>query len=121
MWTKSSWPTKTTTRSTLYQRNWRAVAARERRALRPPRHVVDNLIDVIRRVTVRSIVAKAAQENIIKRMATGSIKAEMHKKGELYKVYYVGSGTQDNLGSFMLLRELVGPVYLFSCPGTKAA
>lgn len=82
------------------------------------RDMLDNLIDVIRRVTVRSIVAKAAQENIIKRMATGSIKVEIYKKGELYKVYYVGSGTQDNLGSFMLLENSSAPFICF-LPGHK--
>lgn len=72
-----------------------------------------NLMDVIRRITVRSIVAKAAQENILKRMATGSIKVEIYKKGDLHKVYYVGSGTQDNLGSFMLLEGSSAPFICF--------
>lgn len=72
-----------------------------------------NLMDVIRRIKVRSIVAKAAQENILKRMATGSVKVEIYKKGELHKVYYVGSGTQDNLGSFMLLEGSSAPFICF--------
>ena len=75
--------------------------------------MIDNLMDVIRRITVRSIVAKAAQENIIKRMAAGSIKVEIYKKGELFKVYYVGSGTQDNMGSFMLLENSSAPFICF--------
>lgn len=77
-----------------------------------------NLMDVIRRITVRSIVAKAAQENIIKRMAAGSIKVEIYKKGDLHKVYYVGSGTQDNLGSFVLLEGSSAPFICF-LPGHK--
>ena len=75
--------------------------------------MIDNLMDVVRRITVRSIVAKAAQENIIKRMAAGSIKVEIYKKGELFKVYYVGSGTQDNMGSFMLLENSSAPFICF--------
>jgi hypothetical protein len=75
--------------------------------------MIDNLMDVIRRVTVRSIVAKAAQENIIKRMATGSIKVEIYKNGKLFKVYYVGSGTQDSMGSFMLLEDSSAPFICF--------
>ncbi|MCG9911688.1 MAG: hypothetical protein MH137_10350 [Flavobacteriales bacterium] len=80
--------------------------------------MLDNLMDVIRRVTVRSIVAKAAQENIIKRMATGSIKVEIYKSGNLHKVYYVGSGTMDNIGSFMLLENSSAPFICF-LPGHK--
>jgi len=75
--------------------------------------MIDNLMDVIRRITVRSIVAKSAQESIIKRMATGSIKVEIYKKGELFKIYYVGSGTQDNMGSFMLLENSSAPFICF--------
>jgi hypothetical protein len=80
--------------------------------------MLDNLMDVIRRVTVRTIVAQAARENIIKRMASGSIKVEIYKKGELHKVYYVGSGTQDNLGSFMLLENSSAP-FICYLPGHK--
>lgn len=82
--------------------------------------MIDNLLDMIHRVTVRSIVAKAAQENVIKRMASGSIKVEIYKKGELHKVYYVGSGTQDNLGSFMLLENSSAPFICF-LPGHKGS
>ena len=77
------------------------------------RDMLENLMTIIRRVTVRSVVAKAAQENIIKRMSAGSIKVEIYKKGELYKVYYVGSGTQDNMGSFMLLEGSSAPFICF--------
>jgi hypothetical protein len=80
--------------------------------------MLDNLLDVIRRVTVRTIVAQAARDNIIKRMASGSIKVEIYKKGELHKVYYVGSGTQDNLGSFMLLENSSAP-FICYLPGHK--
>lgn len=80
--------------------------------------MLDNLMDVIRRITVRSIVAKAAQENVLKRMASGSIKVEIYKKGALNKVYYVGSGTQDNLGSFVLLENSSAPFICF-LPGHK--
>ncbi len=80
--------------------------------------MIDNLMDVIRRVTVRTIVAQAARENIIKRMATGSIKVEIYKKGELHKVYYVGSGTQDNMGSFMLLENSSAP-FICYLPGHR--
>lgn len=75
--------------------------------------MLHNLMDVIRRITVRSIVAKAAQENILKRLASSSIKVEIYKKGELNKVYYVGSGTQDNMGSFMLLEGSSAPFICF--------
>lgn len=75
--------------------------------------MLSNLMDVIRRVTVRTIVAKAAQENILKRMAAGAIKVEIYKKGSLHKVYFVGSGTQDNMGSFMLLENSSAPFICF--------
>ncbi|MBI4930462.1 MAG: hypothetical protein HY841_06850 [Bacteroidetes bacterium] len=64
---------------------------------------VKNLLTCIKDLQVRNPVAKSAIENISKQMATSSTKIEIYNGENLIKTYYVGSDTQDGLGTFMLL------------------
>lgn len=66
---------------------------------------MNNLLEVIRRVEVRNPVGKKAIENVTKSLATGGIKTEIWLKDELFKVYYVGTETQDNEGTNMLMHD----------------
>lgn len=78
---------------------------------------IRNLLVTVKDLRVRNPVAKSAIENISKQLATNSTKVEIYSaKGgsrhfvsgqeeELVKVYYVGSDTQDGLGTFMLLTD----------------
>lgn len=75
-----------------------------------------NLFDAIKRITVRAPVAASATDNILKRMATNNIKVEIYKKGQLHKVYYVGSATTDSYGSFVLMEGAERP-YICYLPG----
>ncbi len=78
--------------------------------------MLENLFDVIKRISVRAPVANSASENILKRLATNNIKVEIYRKGELAKVYYVGGGTADNYGSFALMDGSENP-YICYLPG----
>jgi len=62
-----------------------------------------NLLVCIKDLQVRTPVSKNALENISKQMATSSTKIEIYQGDKLAKSYYVGSDTQDGLGTFMLL------------------
>ncbi len=61
------------------------------------------LLTTINRVDVKEPVGKNAVDNIIKRIAGGAIKCEIYQKDKLMKAYYVGSETQDQLGTYMIL------------------
>lgn len=78
--------------------------------------MLDNLFDVLKRITVRAPVAATAVENILKRMATNNIKVEIYQKGKLSKVYYVGASTADSYGSFVLMDGADRP-YICYLPG----
>jgi hypothetical protein len=64
------------------------------------------LMTTFYRLAVKSPVAKAAHNNIVRDMATNSTKVEIYQGGDKpSKVYYVGGTTQDNLGTYMLLEN----------------
>ena len=66
---------------------------------------VTTLLRTIHDVSVREPVGSKAKENIIKSLITGSIKCEVYAGGELKRLYYVGSETPDQLGTYMLLAD----------------
>jgi hypothetical protein len=62
-----------------------------------------NLLEVIRNVTVKMPVPKAAKENVIRFMASGALKVEIYVGDDRVKQYYVGHETEDSQASYMLL------------------
>lgn len=74
------------------------------------------LLQTIATVDVKSPVSKAALKNVIKRLATKSIKVEIYKDDDLIKVYYVGEATQDQSGTYMVLENSSVP-FVTQIPG----
>jgi len=73
-------------------------------------NAVNNLLDVISRVEVNYVVARAAVDNIIKDIATYGIKVEIYdRKGEKMKVYYVGGMTNEETGTYMIMEDADEP------------
>ena len=68
--------------------------------------IMETLLKTIATVEVKSPVSKLGKENVIKVMASKSVKVEIYSKGEKVKQYYVGHTTQDHLGTYMLLTNL---------------
>ncbi len=69
------------------------------------RDVINLLLKTINRVRVKSPVPKAAEDNTIKSLAVKSTKIEIYKNDDLIKTYYVGGTTQDQYGTYMLLKN----------------
>jgi hypothetical protein len=80
--------------------------------------VVDQMLKTMANVAVLQPVARAAHNNVVKRMAATAVKVEIYQtifrinlfgriklfpKEKLTKVYYVGDNTQDNVGTYMLM------------------
>jgi hypothetical protein len=76
------------------------------------------LMDAIYKVEVRTPVAKAAYNNVLKSLAASGIKCEIYLKGEgkPLKTYYVGGQTEDAMGTFMILENSVMP-FITHIPG----
>jgi hypothetical protein len=77
-----------------------------------------NLLEVIYRVDVRTKVAKAAYNNVIKGLASSAIKCEIYlnNQDKPSKVIYVGGQTEDGMGTFMMLENSNSP-FITQIPG----
>jgi hypothetical protein len=64
-----------------------------------------NLLFVVKNLSVKSMVGVQAQENVVKQLASGTVKIELYTGDKLVKVYYVGGATPDNEGTYMLLSD----------------
>lgn len=67
--------------------------------------VVDLLLDMIKRISVRGNVPANGRDNMLKLMASSGKKLEIYVNGksEPEKIYYVGTNTPDHMGTIMLL------------------
>lgn len=82
---------------------------------------IELILNTIYRLAVKSPVAKAAQNNVIREIATKSIKVELYQGGEKpTKTYYIGGATQDSQGTYMVLEtngERSSVPYIMHLPG----
>ncbi|MFA4851807.1 MAG: DUF4340 domain-containing protein [Bacteroidales bacterium] len=90
------------------------------------------LLKTIMMLEVKSPVAKSARNNVIKRLASSSVKIEIYQtvyridfRGiklfsheKLVKTYYVGDATMDNMGTFMLIEDSDEP-FIMHIPGFR--
>ncbi len=67
------------------------------------------LLETIASVEIKHHVSKKAFDNVIKRLATKSVKVEIYKGEILDKVYYVGEPTADQSGTYMILDKSTMP------------
>ena len=95
--------------------------------------IVESLLSTLKDMRVREPIAHAARNNIIKQLAASGKKVQVYqekyfidwgfvklfKREKLTKTYYVGSETQDNMGTYMMLKGEKEPciVYIPSFKG----
>ena len=78
--------------------------------------MVNTLLETMKLMDVRSPVAKAAFNNVMKKMAATSVKVEIYVDGQPLKTFYVGHETQDQYGTFMYLENSSMP-FVLHIPG----
>jgi hypothetical protein len=64
------------------------------------------LLYTIKKIDVKEPIGKNAQDNVIKRLAAKAVKCEIYQNNKLTKAYYVGTETQDQTGTYMILIDL---------------
>ena len=64
---------------------------------------VQTLLYTIKKVDVKEPIGKSAQDNVIKRLAAKAVRCEVYQNNKLTKAYYVGTETQDQTGTYMIL------------------
>ena len=67
---------------------------------------VQTLLITIKKVDVKEPIGKNAIDNVIKRLAAKAVRCEIYQNGKLTKAYYVGTETQDQSGTYMILMDL---------------
>lgn len=70
---------------------------------------VKTLLTTIASISVREPVGLKARENVIKKLATGSIQCKIYAGDKLIRQYYVGGETADMMGTYMLLSDVSDP------------
>jgi len=72
--------------------------------------VVSNLLYTIKNMTVRAPVPKVAFQNVIKKIATNSVKVEVFTNEETpAKVFHVGHSNAKKTGTYMLIDKTTSP------------
>ncbi len=66
---------------------------------------VNLLLQTMKTMEVRSPVPKATREYVLMALASGAVKVEAYEGDKLVKLLYVGSETQDLMGTYMLLAD----------------
>lgn len=77
---------------------------------------VNTLLYTMKNMEMRSPVGKAGYNTVMKLIAAKGIKVEIYQNDKLSKVYYVGSATDDQLGTFMYLENSSVP-FVLHIPG----
>lgn len=77
---------------------------------------INTLLYTFKNLHIKAPVPLSARNTVIKDIAAIGIKVEIYKKGILYKTYYVGRETQDNLGTYMI-SENDENAYIMDIPG----
>jgi len=68
--------------------------------------VLETLLYTIKKIDVKEPVGKKAQDNIVKRLSAQAIRCEIYQNNVLTKAYYIGTETQDQTGTYMILIDL---------------
>lgn len=78
--------------------------------------MIDILLKTIKKVQINYPVPVKEQEGIIKSIAAKHVKVELYKAGKMLKSYFVGSHTQDMMGTYFFLKDSKRP-YVCFIPG----
>ncbi len=76
------------------------------------------LLKTLHRMRIKTPVAKAAEGNILKRLATKSVKVEVYSGNNLLKTIYIGGVTQNQLGTYALIKGSNRP-FVIEIPGFR--
>lgn len=68
-------------------------------------HLVETILETIKYIKVKSPVPKNAVDNMSNRIAAHHVKLEIYQNGKLSKTWYIGDPTQDQYGTYMLLKD----------------
>ena len=68
-------------------------------------HLVQTMLATIKHIKVKSPVPSGSIENVNKNLTSHHRKVEIYQNGKIAKTWYVGQPTQDQYGTYMLLKD----------------
>jgi hypothetical protein len=68
-------------------------------------HMIQMFLETFKYVSVKSPVPEGAVDNINKQILLHHKKIEIYQNGKISKTWFIGGGTQDHLGTYMLLKD----------------
>ena len=68
-------------------------------------HLVITILETIKYIKVKSPVPKGSIDNMNRALASHNTKVDIYQNGKLSKTWYVGDPTQDQYGTYMLLKD----------------
>lgn len=71
--------------------------------------VLANVFEPLQQLRIKATVAEKDKEAIIRDLATGHKKIEIYQNGKLSRVWFLGSATQDGLGSYIYQEGMESP------------
>ncbi len=77
---------------------------------------IDVLLMTLYRMELRNFLPQKLKPIVIKRMATFGKEVQVYKNGELFKTFYVGTETADEMGTYMMIKGSDAP-YAVHIPG----
>jgi hypothetical protein len=77
---------------------------------------MSTLLETLATMQLRNFVPKRMKDNIVNQLAVSGKKVELYKNGDLFKTIFVGNSTDDQLGTFMMLKNGDAP-YAVYIPG----
>lgn len=83
-------------------------------------NAVSLLLNTMQKLRVKNPVAESMHNNVVKSLATNSVKVEIYTDdlSQASKVYYVGSEANNHLGSYMIL-ENSSKAFVMHLPGSN--
>lgn len=79
-------------------------------------HQINSLMDVFKKLQIKRPVSKKEINFVKKDIAVNGTKVEIYENGSISKVYYVGTNTPDEMGTYFLMDKAEEP-YVCHIPG----
>lgn len=83
---------------------------------RARRDAINTLLETLNRMEMRNFIEERMKQTVIKRMSVYGKEVKVYKDGELFKTFYVGTETHDELGTYMMIKGADAP-YAVHIPG----
>lgn len=83
---------------------------------RARKEAIRTLLLTLSRMEMRNFIEDKMQQTVIKRMAVYGKEVEVYKNGKLFKVFYIGTESQDEMATYMMLKGSDQP-FAVSIPG----